>query len=52
MDFDNVKNEHYINPEIGHQCILSHKALNGIMLNEGFKLEEEINRNVFMFKMI
>jgi hypothetical protein len=52
IDFDKVKDELYVNPEIGHQCIFSHTALIGLMKDYGFDLLEEINRNVFIFESV
>lgn len=47
-DFVNDDDD-YINPDIGHSTIFSHKGLDDLMAEKGFKVGSHINRNVRVY---
>lgn len=44
------ENDPYIDPDLGHSTIFSHKGLDLLMLIKGFQVYTPINRNVRIFK--
>lgn len=51
MSFIDWMNEDdpYINPELGHSTIFSHKGLDNLMISKGFEIGNHINKNVRIY---
>ncbi len=49
-DWMEMYTDPYINPQLGHSTIFSHKGLDEVMLEKGFEVYGHINRNVRVYK--
>lgn len=44
------ENDPYIDPDLGHSTIFSHKGLDELMIKKGFEVGNHINQNVRIYK--